>query len=273
MSKRSFEQSSADGDNTTSTAEEPKIYHSATPIEDRASTFQAAFLPIDSSKFSKLSGQAASAHLQSLPAFNTATHRITAYRSRGAQKTISGVGILDLAHDDDGEKFAGKHLERMLDQQRVEGAICVARWYGGNMLGPVRFEHIKNAAKDVLGVWREEVEGPKRRKLEKEKEEKEKEELIQVFRERDQSIDVLRKMLAQKSGTEAAEMKRVEYENMSLGVLKKLERAKDKTIEMLLKKIDEVEKSVKEENGDARGKADELEKKARPDKGEEILQG
>jgi hypothetical protein len=36
---------------------------------------------------------------------------------------------------------------------QVEGVIVVARWYGGVMLGPVRFTHMENCATEAVRMW------------------------------------------------------------------------------------------------------------------------
>lgn len=53
--------------------------------------------------------------------------------------------------DDDGESAAGGrllHLLQILDARNV--AVVVSRWYGGVLLGPARFTHINNAARNLL---------------------------------------------------------------------------------------------------------------------------
>ena len=53
--------------------------------------------------------------------------------------------------DDDGETHAGSrmlHLLEILNCQNV--LVVVTRWYGGTHLGPDRFKHINNAARNVL---------------------------------------------------------------------------------------------------------------------------
>lgn len=81
----------------------------------------------------------------------------------------------------------------------VEGTVIVARWFGGVMLGPVRFEHIRTAAREALWLWRRESEdreeGKKRVKREEEDRE-EMERLVRELPERDHSIIVLRGLLA-----------------------------------------------------------------------------
>lgn len=74
-----------------------------------------------------------------------ATHNISAYRIITEKNTI----LQDC--DDDGEAHAGGrllHLLEILDLKNV--AVVVSRWYGGIHLGPDRFKHINNAARQVL---------------------------------------------------------------------------------------------------------------------------
>ena len=55
--------------------------------------------------------------------------------------------------DDDGETHAGSrmlHLLEILECQNI--LVVVSRWYGGIQLGPDRFKHINNAAKNVLEI-------------------------------------------------------------------------------------------------------------------------
>ncbi|KAF4519704.1 hypothetical protein B566_EDAN003955 [Ephemera danica] len=74
-----------------------------------------------------------------------ATHNIYAYRiDRGG-----GCFIQDC--EDDGETQAGGRLLHLLQILGVSGIlVVVSRWYGGIHLGPDRFRHISNAAKQVL---------------------------------------------------------------------------------------------------------------------------
>ena len=183
---------------------------------------------------------------------------MTAWRFRGHQQTISGVGVLDLGHDDDGETYGGSNLERLLDRERVEGAVCVARWFGGTMLGKVRFEHIRAVAAEAIEEWRKETEGVKRRKVEEE----EKPKLVGLLLERDESVRVLRGMLLEKSkentgtgrsaggdgndvngGSNETQRMRDIYEGMEITLLRKMEKARDRTIEVLLGKIDAAERA------------------------------
>lgn len=53
--------------------------------------------------------------------------------------------------DDDGEQAAGGRLLNLLQILNVTNVmVVVTRWYGGIQLGPARFKHINNAARDAL---------------------------------------------------------------------------------------------------------------------------
>ena len=80
----------------------------------------------------------------------TATHNITAYR---IMNPITKK--LEKDCDDDGETAAGKRLLHLLDLLKVETCVViVTRWYGGIHLGPDRFKHINNCARDTLKYFK-----------------------------------------------------------------------------------------------------------------------
>ena len=161
------------------------------------------------------------------------------------------------------------------------------------MLGPVRFEHLRRCARGAVGVWRmKECEGDggegegKRVKVgETEWEmEVERDRLIRELPERDESIRVLRGLLAGKNGREevvgeaGGDEKVVEegkgeardgkqgesheavpatptrmtpaYEKMPLEALRKLEKVRDATIGWILKQIEDAEQKGKAQNGE-----------------------
>jgi Uncharacterized protein family UPF0029 len=244
-------------------ASEHRTFRSS-PIKDRSSTFIAVYSPTLSFKT-----------LQATPEFKTATHRIAAWRKPSAQRSISGSQnrIYDTGHDDDGEQYGGKRLEKVLNEMDVEGAVMVARWYGGVLLGPVRFTHIENCAREAIGKWKLEAAGSarragedgdaaqKRRKVEDE--EKDRVRLAKLLQERDHSIFALRCLLKDKmeevspagpSDKSEAERKEsitsptklVNYSAMPLLALKRLEKAKDATIAWILQEIDKSEKQQQE---------------------------
>ena len=83
-----------------------------------------------------------------------AFHNMWAYRidrndpqARFAGKSASVVQDCD----DDGEQAAGGRLLNLLQILNVVNVmVVVTRWYGGIQLGPARFKHINNAARDAL---------------------------------------------------------------------------------------------------------------------------
>ena len=247
--------------------------HQSNPIHDRSSIF-IGFFSVDASI----------ADLRTHPGTKNASHKITASRRPSKQKglvlhsaTTTPARILyDTNCDDDGEKYAGKKVEKVLIEMNVRGTILVARWYGGVMLGPVRFEHITNVAREAVEKWRmaNQGSGMKRVKFEQggvdagrkvisaEEEAQVHERLVKHLEDRDGNIAVLRDLLVQrKVGVEETNMVasqssvpsqnknvvKMEYASMSLEKLRVLEKARDSTISWILKQIDELEPSKKGE--------------------------
>lgn len=211
------------------------IFRSA-PIEDRSSRFVAIYSP-------NLSAN----EVQARAEFESATHRIAAWRRRSNQRALNSQPLIDICHDDDGEKYGGKTLEKVLITMDVEGVVVVARWYGSVMLGPVRFEHLKNCATEAILKWKQEqLVLTKRLKIERD--DRDRSELASVLAERDQSIVVLRGLLAEKAqpissqdGEKAAAQKVPNYAAMPLPTLRKLEQVRDATIGWILHKIEKAE--------------------------------
>nr|XP_028592987.1 protein IMPACT isoform X2 [Podarcis muralis] len=119
----------------------PPIYH-GNPITDRRSTFQAHLAPVVSPKQVKN----VLAELYKNKKIASATHNIYAYRIYCEDKQTF---LQDC--EDDGETAAGGrllHLMQILDVRNV--LVVVSRWYGGILLGPDRFKHINNCARNIL---------------------------------------------------------------------------------------------------------------------------
>lgn len=270
---------------------EPQIFTSS-PIHDRSSTFTAHFRP-GASIFAAPSGSQKSTPLTTIvkgaqqhPAFTEASHRIVAWRKRSAQTTLSTGSqprsVYTLSSDDDGEKYAGKRVERVLAEMDVEGVLVVARWYGGVLLGPVRFTHIENVAREAVRKWQASVglgsdrEGmggtAKRQRLDGSgtsdavggDDEAARRKLGKQLVERDGSIAVLRGLLAEKtkpkllstagdgngelsaaSSATTSPPKKIDYNDMPLAKLKQLEKARDATIAFILKQLDKAEDDEK----------------------------
>lgn len=76
----------------------------------------------------------------------SATHNIYAFRF-----VPEGSTCINQDCEDDGETHAGGrmlHLLQILDAKDV--LVVVTRWFGGILLGPDRFKHINNAARQIL---------------------------------------------------------------------------------------------------------------------------
>lgn len=76
----------------------------------------------------------------------SATHNIYAYRIYCEDKQTF---LQDC--EDDGETAAGGRLLHLMEILNVKNVmVVVSRWYGGILLGPDRFKHINNCARNIL---------------------------------------------------------------------------------------------------------------------------
>lgn len=223
----------------------PEIYFS-NAIQEQTSTFTAAFSPSLPAKT-----------LQALAQFRTATHKIAAWRTPSRQKSLtpSSRTLYDLGHDDDGEKWAGTRLSNVLLSTQTTGTVVVARWYGGQNIGPIRFTHIENSAKAAINAWKAAdaaVQKETTSKKIKADEEARRSELVKNLQERDYNIFALRKLLGEKKAELVDEepapltpAKPVDYASMSMEALARVDKARDATIAFVLKQIDKVDEELK----------------------------
>ncbi|XP_062869263.1 protein IMPACT [Trichomycterus rosablanca] len=119
----------------------PPIKHGE-PITDRRSTFQPHLALVVTPK----QVQGVLDKLYENKKIASATHNIYAYRIYCEDKNTF---LQDC--EDDGETAAGGrllHLLQILDVRNV--LVVVSRWYGGILLGPDRFKHINNCARNIL---------------------------------------------------------------------------------------------------------------------------
>ncbi|KAH8740894.1 ximpact conserved protein [Cryptosporidium ryanae] len=123
------------------------------PIVDRKSVFQAhvckVFTTEDVKKVIKW--------LLSNTKIARATHNMWAYRlfkdknSSLCGSFPIGYDVISSDHDSDGETAAGNRLQHLLNIIDAKNVfVMVTRWYGGIQLGPDRFRHINNAARETL---------------------------------------------------------------------------------------------------------------------------
>ncbi|KAF7703071.1 hypothetical protein HF521_022078 [Silurus meridionalis] len=126
---------------TDSDEELPAIKHGEA-ITDRRSTFQPHLAVVVTPK----QVQRVLDKLYENKKIASATHNIYAYRIFCEDKKTF---LQDC--EDDGETAAGGrllHLLQILDVRNV--LVVVSRWYGGILLGPDRFKHINNCARNIL---------------------------------------------------------------------------------------------------------------------------
>ncbi|WOO79456.1 Protein IMPACT [Vanrija pseudolonga] len=68
-------------------------------------------------------------------------------------RDVGGVAgkVVEADYDDDGETQAGSRLKHLLEILELDNVlVVVTRWFGGIHLGPDRFKHINQAARDAL---------------------------------------------------------------------------------------------------------------------------
>jgi len=247
------------------------------PIDDRSSTFIGYYSPTLAAK-----------ELQRLNEFKSASHKVLAWRKESNQRSIIGNRTqYDLGHDDDGEKYGGKKVEKVLEMMRVGGACVVARWYGGTMLGPVRFSHMEDCARGAVQKWLDHEAEARAKKRRTAQDAADKERLVRTLADRDQSITVLRALAVEKEGRvkdaivggvramtseddkapdglegeeasqrgapSAPATPSVDYSAMAIERLRALDKARDATLSFLLKRIDKADADLKalNESGDS----------------------
>ncbi|XP_051019710.1 protein IMPACT isoform X2 [Acomys russatus] len=119
----------------------PPVDHGV-PITDRRSTFQAHVAPVACPEQVKL----VLGKLYENKKIASATHNIYAYRIYCEDKQTF---LQDF--EDDGETAAGGRLLHLMEILNVKNVlVVVSRWYGGILLGPDRFKHINNCARNIL---------------------------------------------------------------------------------------------------------------------------
>ena len=123
--------------------EKPQIIHGE-PFTDRKSTFQAHLAHV----VTQDQVRQVLEELKQNRKINNATHNVMAYRI-----FIDDRNSYLHDCDDDGEAMAGSrllHLLQILDVKNI--IVIVTRWYGGILLGPDRFKHYNNCARDIMKV-------------------------------------------------------------------------------------------------------------------------
>uniref|UniRef100_A0A0N5ASF4 RWD domain-containing protein n=1 Tax=Syphacia muris TaxID=451379 RepID=A0A0N5ASF4_9BILA len=111
---------------------------------DRKSVFQGHVAPIKS----KDEAFAVLRALKENSKIARATHASYAYL---VERMVNNKLVRESDCEDDGEDGAGSKLLDLLELMKAKNVIViVTRWYGGIHLGPDRFRHIRNVAREVL---------------------------------------------------------------------------------------------------------------------------
>lgn len=118
------------------------IAHSPAPVVVQKSTFIAHVARVRSRE----DVDAVLAELYQDGRIQRATHNMRAHRFRDA---ATGAWVAD--NDDDGEDAAGGRLAVLLEVMKAEDVlVVVSRWYGGVLLGPLRFKVINDCARQLI---------------------------------------------------------------------------------------------------------------------------
>ncbi|KAF6760228.1 ribosomal protein S5 domain 2-type protein [Ephemerocybe angulata] len=93
-----------------------------------------------------------------------ATHEMSAWRCMTLKPGHSGLAgpedfELQSGCKDDGERWAGGKILNVMETLGIlDAVIIVSRWYGGEMLGPARFDHIAECATEVAKKFKAQEE-------------------------------------------------------------------------------------------------------------------
>ncbi|KAH9174944.1 ribosomal protein S5 domain 2-like protein [Lactarius sanguifluus] len=139
----------------------PEPLATSTEILDRQSTFVAHIFRAATPQ----KARSIHSHVrQVLHAKRPASHEIMAWRCMVLKEGRTGLRgdddfKIEEGSEDDGEQWAGTHVLKMMRSEAiVDAVVIVSRWYGGTMLGPIRFTHIQDCAREVCQVFRVEDE-------------------------------------------------------------------------------------------------------------------
>lgn len=133
--------------------------------------------------------------------------------------------------DDDGEKGGSREVHHAIQKEAaVDVAVVVSRLYGGVMLGPVRFHHIKQVATQALQRLAHAQTIPP---------------LVERLKALDEEIAQFVPASTKAPGHGKANVgASIEYEGMPIEKLERLTSAREKRLELLKKKFREEEEAL-----------------------------
>jgi hypothetical protein len=120
-----------------------KCVRGSNPISDKGSKFLAHCAPISSER----EAREIIALIREIKSISQACHPcIWAYRFTNPQTKVVHYDC-----DDDGEKNGAKSILFVMEQMKVDGYICTCtRFFGGTLLGPIRFRYISQVTRSVI---------------------------------------------------------------------------------------------------------------------------
>ncbi|KAM0753828.1 ribosomal protein S5 domain 2-like protein [Meredithblackwellia eburnea MCA 4105] len=234
----------------------PTVLVNSPPLTDRKSTFVAH------ATFAKNEHQAKQFHsfVRALRAPNHPTpadHEILGWRTMGLRLGKDGMKeedwIVKSGGDDDDEKGGSNTVRKCLEEEAsVDVAVVVSRYWGGVMLGPDRFNHMRTVTKQALELLAAQ-------------------QLVTKLQELDREIDslILSPILFSPGQKVPAPPN---YEGMTVLKAERLLKAKEKRRDFLLSEINKRETGQKEEEGKENEEREE-EEKGKEEKEEENEEG
>lgn len=166
-----------------------------------------------------------------------ATHEMYAWRCMVLKQGKSGLGgeedfEVSQGNEDDGEKFGSTRILKIMQAEGViDAVVVVSRWYGGEMLGPARFNHIETCAREACRAFRlrDEIE-----------------EDIATLRSLDDILATLRSELSSLRSQAEAVVKKPDYDALlkssDISKIKRLVAAREKAIQSVKTSIQKVKK-------------------------------
>ncbi|KAH8926665.1 ribosomal protein S5 domain 2-like protein, partial [Atractiella rhizophila] len=94
-----------------------------------------------------------------------ASHYMYAYRvlvprkgKTGAEGEGDDTWTVKEGEDDDNEKYGGETIRKEMERLGGVDATCVVvRWFGGTLLGPARFQHIRTVVSQSISLLNERI--------------------------------------------------------------------------------------------------------------------
>ncbi|KYQ93410.1 hypothetical protein DLAC_06097 [Tieghemostelium lacteum] len=123
----------------------PPTIYSSKVVTDKKSKFQAHLAVVHS----KEEVDSVLEHLLRSKKINDATHNMYAYRF------LSSDGQLNEYYNDDGEAGAGDKMLFTLEKNQCEEIlVVVSRWFGGILLGGMRYHWITHVTKEMVNFYK-----------------------------------------------------------------------------------------------------------------------